>query len=83
MVTTGAPEPARERVCDLGYLRIAYQRAKEADPDVHVLSAPLAITLVNHQAPQGDQFLFVRSDGNRVLVVVECRLIYWCQKGTY
>jgi hypothetical protein len=26
-------------------LRIAYQRAKEADPDVYVLSAPLAITL--------------------------------------
>ena len=29
------------------------------------LLSPLAITLVNHQAPQGDQFLFVRSDGNR------------------
>ena len=26
-------------------LKIAYQRAKEADPDVYVLSAPLAITL--------------------------------------
>ena len=26
-------------------LRLAYQRAKEADPDVYVLSAPLAITL--------------------------------------
>ena len=26
-------------------LRIAYQRAKEADPNVYVLSAPLAITL--------------------------------------
>ncbi|MGD8792237.1 MAG: hypothetical protein PVF47_06755, partial [Anaerolineae bacterium] len=26
-------------------LQIAYQRAKEADPNVHVLSAPLAITL--------------------------------------
>jgi hypothetical protein len=26
-------------------LRIAYQRAKEADPNVHVLSAPLAITM--------------------------------------
>jgi ATP-dependent Clp protease ATP-binding subunit ClpC len=32
------------------------------------LLSPLAITLVNHQAPQGDQFLFVRSDGNRILV---------------
>jgi len=26
-------------------LKIAYQRAKEADPNVHVLSAPLAVTL--------------------------------------
>jgi ATP-dependent Clp protease ATP-binding subunit ClpC len=32
------------------------------------LLSPLAMTLVNHQAPQGDQFLFVRSDGNRILV---------------
>jgi ATP-dependent Clp protease ATP-binding subunit ClpC len=32
------------------------------------LLSPLAITLVNHQAPQGDQFLFVRSDGKRILV---------------
>jgi ATP-dependent Clp protease ATP-binding subunit ClpC len=32
------------------------------------LLSPLAITLVEHQAPQGDQFLFVRSDGSRIMV---------------
>ena len=30
VVTTGAPEPERERVCDLGYLRVAYQREDES-----------------------------------------------------
>lgn len=29
VVTTGTPEPERERVCDLGYLRSAYQRDNE------------------------------------------------------
>ena len=33
----------------------------------HLLS-PLAITIVNHQFPDGDQFLFVRSDGNEIFV---------------
>ncbi|MCZ6819227.1 MAG: AAA family ATPase, partial [Calditrichaeota bacterium] len=32
------------------------------------LLSPLAITIVNHQFPQGDQFLFVRSDGARINV---------------
>ena len=42
------PEWGFRAVDPAGYvelLRIAYQRAKEADPDVYVLSAPLAITL--------------------------------------
>jgi NAD(P)H-dependent flavin oxidoreductase YrpB (nitropropane dioxygenase family) len=30
VVVTGAPEPERERVCDLGYLRVAYQREDES-----------------------------------------------------
>lgn len=30
VVTTGAPEPERERVCDLGYLRTAYEREDES-----------------------------------------------------
>jgi NAD(P)H-dependent flavin oxidoreductase YrpB (nitropropane dioxygenase family) len=30
VVVTGAPEQERERVCDLGYLRIAYQREDES-----------------------------------------------------
>jgi NAD(P)H-dependent flavin oxidoreductase YrpB (nitropropane dioxygenase family) len=29
VVVTGGPEPERERVCDLGYLRVAYQREDE------------------------------------------------------
>ena len=29
VVTEAAPEPERERVCDLGYLRVAYQREDE------------------------------------------------------
>lgn len=42
------PEWGNRPVDPQGYvdlLRIAYQRAKEADPNVYVLSAPLAITL--------------------------------------
>jgi ATP-dependent Clp protease ATP-binding subunit ClpC len=31
--------------------------------------APLATTIVNREAPSGDQFLFVRSDGRRIEVV--------------
>ena len=33
------------------------------------LLAPLATTIVNHRVPAGDQFLFVRSDGDRLDVV--------------
>ncbi|MDQ6829719.1 MAG: AAA family ATPase [Gemmatimonadota bacterium] len=32
------------------------------------LLAPLALTIVNHQFPEGDQFLFVRSNGARIEV---------------
>ncbi|HTM30393.1 MAG TPA: AAA family ATPase [Vicinamibacterales bacterium] len=32
------------------------------------LLAPLAATLVEHRAPEGDQFLFVRSDGHAIQV---------------
>lgn len=32
------------------------------------LLSPLAITIVNHQFPDGDQFLFVRSDGQKIIV---------------
>jgi ATP-dependent Clp protease ATP-binding subunit ClpC len=32
------------------------------------LLSPLAMTIVNHQFPEGDQFLFVRSDGTRINV---------------
>lgn len=42
------PEWGEQAVDPVAYTEmqcVAYQRAKEADPDVHVLSAPLAITL--------------------------------------
>ncbi|MCP4137015.1 MAG: AAA domain-containing protein [bacterium] len=32
------------------------------------LLSPLAMTIVNHQVPEGDQFLFIRSDGERITV---------------
>jgi ATP-dependent Clp protease ATP-binding subunit ClpC len=32
------------------------------------LLAPLAVTIVNHSHPQGDQFLFVRAESNRIEV---------------
>ncbi|MBN1559910.1 AAA family ATPase [candidate division KSB1 bacterium] len=32
------------------------------------LLAPLALTIVSHQFPEGDQFLFVKSDGARIQV---------------
>lgn len=32
------------------------------------LLSPLAITIVNHQFPEGDQFLFVRSEGQQIKV---------------
>jgi len=32
------------------------------------LLSPLAMTIVNHQVPEGDQFLFVRSDGRAIQV---------------
>ncbi|MFQ5752379.1 MAG: hypothetical protein ACE5HI_10315 [bacterium] len=32
------------------------------------LLSPLAMTIVNHQFPAGDQFLFVRSDGQKIKV---------------
>lgn len=32
------------------------------------LLAPLSVTIVNHQHPEGDQFLFVRSDNNSIEV---------------
>ncbi|HEY0005078.1 MAG TPA: AAA family ATPase [Pyrinomonadaceae bacterium] len=32
------------------------------------LLSPLALTIVNHQFPEGDQFLFVSSDGERINV---------------
>ncbi len=32
------------------------------------LLSPLALTIVNHRVPDGDQFLFVRADGDRIAV---------------
>jgi hypothetical protein len=53
------PEWGNRPVDPAGYvdlLRIAYQRAKEADPNVYVLSAPLAITL-GQVHPEPDRWI--------------------------
>jgi hypothetical protein len=50
------PEWGEQAVDPVAYtemLRIAYQRAKEADPNVYVLSAPLAITLGEPHPEEG------------------------------
>jgi hypothetical protein len=53
------PEWGNRPVDPAGYaelLRVAYQRAKEADPNVYVLSAPLAITL-GQVHPEPDKWI--------------------------
>jgi len=50
------PEWGEQAVDPVAYtemLRIAYQRAKEADPNVYVLSAPLAVTLGEPHPEEG------------------------------
>ena len=51
------PEWGNRPVDPAGYvnlLRVAYERAKEADPNVYVLSAPLAITLGQEHPEPGE-----------------------------
>ncbi len=58
---------ALEFLLDKGFSPAMGARPLKRAIDQHVL-APLAATMVEHRFPQGDQFLFVRSDGNGIQV---------------
>jgi ATP-dependent Clp protease ATP-binding subunit ClpC len=60
-------ESALEFLLDRGFTRDMGARPLRRAIDQHVL-APLAATIVQHRFPEGDQFLFVRSDGNAIQV---------------
>jgi len=58
---------ALEFLLDKGFTATMGARPLKRAIDQHLL-APLAATLVEHRFPQGDQFLFVRSDGQALQV---------------
>ena len=60
-------ESAIEFLLERGFTRDMGARPLRRAIDQHVL-APIAMTIVEHRFPQGDQFLFVRSDGGGIQV---------------
>jgi ATP-dependent Clp protease ATP-binding subunit ClpC len=58
---------ALEFLLDKGFSQAMGARPLKRAIDQHLL-APLAATLVEHRFPEGDQFLFVRSDGKALQV---------------
>ncbi|NIM29514.1 MAG: AAA domain-containing protein, partial [Gammaproteobacteria bacterium] len=58
-------ESAIEFLLDKGFTADLGARPLKRAIEQHVL-APLAMTIVEHQFPEGDQFLFLRSDGDGV-----------------
>jgi ATP-dependent Clp protease ATP-binding subunit ClpC len=60
-------ESALEFLLDRGFTRDMGARPLRRAIDQHVL-APIAATIVEHRFPEGDQFLFVRSDGKSIQV---------------
>jgi ATP-dependent Clp protease ATP-binding subunit ClpC len=58
---------ALEFLLDKGFSQAMGARPLKRAIDQHLL-APLAATLVEHRFPEGDQFLFVRSDGRALQV---------------
>jgi ATP-dependent Clp protease ATP-binding subunit ClpC len=60
-------ESALEFLLDRGFTRDMGARPLRRAIDQHVL-APIAATIVEHRFPEGDQFLFVRSDGKAIQV---------------
>ena len=58
---------AIEFLLDRGFSPEMGARPLKRAIDQHLL-APLAATMVEHRVPEGDQFLFVRSDGARIEV---------------
>ena len=61
-------QPALEFLLEQGFTRDLGARPLKRAVERHFL-APLAETIVNHQYPRGDQFLFVRTDGTKLDVV--------------
>jgi ATP-dependent Clp protease ATP-binding subunit ClpC len=60
-------ESAINFLLEQGFTRDLGARPLKRAIEKHLL-APLSITIVNHQHPEGDQFLFVRSDNNSIEV---------------
>lgn len=60
-------DSAQEFLLDRGFTPELGARPLKRAIDRYVL-APLAATMVEHKAPEGDQFLFVRSDGRDIQV---------------
>ena len=60
-------ESALEFLLDRGFSHAMGARPLRRAIDQYVL-APIATTIVEHRFPEGDQFLFVRSDGNAIQV---------------
>lgn len=60
-------EAAIEFLLDRGFTRDLGARPLKRAVERYLLS-PLAITMVNHQAPEGDQFLFVTRRGDKLEV---------------
>lgn len=58
-------ESALDFLLQQGFTETLGARPLRRAVERYVLS-PLAMTIVNREAPAGDQFLFVRSDGNRL-----------------
>ncbi|MGD8494135.1 MAG: AAA family ATPase, partial [Desulfobacterales bacterium] len=60
-------ESAINFLLDKGFTRDLGARPLKRAIEQYLLS-PLSMTIVNHQHPEGDQFLFVRSDSNSIEV---------------
>jgi ATP-dependent Clp protease ATP-binding subunit ClpC len=60
-------DSAIEFLLERGFTRDMGARPLRRAIDQHVL-APIAMTIVEHRFPQGDQFLFVRGDGSGIQV---------------
>ena len=60
-------ESAIEFLLDKGFTRDMGARPLRRAIEQYLL-APIAMSIVEHRFPQGDQFLFVRSDGNGIQV---------------
>ena len=58
-------ESALEFLLDQGFTETLGARPLKRAVERHLL-APLAETIVQHEFPEGDQFLFVRADGDRL-----------------